>query len=219
MERFIGKSVRHAGWIVAAALLVLAAPVQAAVTLTFWSRDFGNYFPHAFITLRGVPHAGGAAVNAAYGFTAKRLTPAILFGRVPGRIERPKPGYMAGAHVHFSVELTDAQYAEVLALIRGWSAAETGESRYDLNRRNCVHFVREAASRAGLVSVTFPRLMKKPHSYLNAVAAANAGAVRPIEQIGSTYLVTLPPLETSAPVAAPESDPGTVPGATRLKRL
>ena len=50
-----------------------AAPAWAAVTITFWSHELGNSFPHAFFTLRGVPDAGGAPVDANYGFTAKSV--------------------------------------------------------------------------------------------------------------------------------------------------
>lgn len=193
------------------ALLLALAPAQAraAVTITFWSHDFGNYFPHAFFTLRGVPDAGGPAIDASYGFTARAITPAILFGNVGGRVEGAKRGYMEGSHVRFARVLTDAQYGAIVALVREWGE-KTGDSTYNLNRRNCVHFVAEAARRAGLAHVAFPRLMKKPGSYLKAVAEANAGEVTVIEMMGRAYLPTLPPLDGIAPVAVPVSAPGTL---------
>ncbi|MBY9062360.1 hypothetical protein K7957_05370 [Sphingomonas yunnanensis] len=74
----------------AALLLTLAPwPAQATVTMTFWNRDFGNYFPHAFFQLRGALDAGGAPVDVSYGFTARSITPALLFGNVSGRISGP----------------------------------------------------------------------------------------------------------------------------------
>lgn len=186
----------------AALLLFVAAwPAQAAVTITFWSRELGNSFPHAFFTLRGVPDAGGAPVDVAYGFTAKSLSPAILMGNVRGTIERPKPFYIAGSHARFSRVLTDAQYASVLALVREWHE-QTGDATYNLNTRNCVTFVREAARRSGLVQVDFPKLMKKPNSYLHAVMAAQPGQVTVVEQRGSDYIVSLPPLTNAPAVAA-----------------
>jgi hypothetical protein len=195
----------------AAGLLTLAAsPAQAAVTMTFWSRDFGDYFPHAFFRLRGTLDAGGAPVDASYGFTARSVTPAILFGNVAGRIERPKLGYMQGSKVRFAVTLSDAQYGAVLALVREWDAT-TGDSTYNLGKRNCVTFVREAARRAGLTTVDFPKLMKKPTSFLRAVAAANPAQVRVIEQDGKTYLAEHPPLDGVVPVEAPVATPGTLP--------
>ncbi len=196
-----------------AALLcaVMAVPAQAAVTITFWSRDFGNTFPHAFFMLRGTPDAGGAPVDAAYGFTAKSLTPAILFGNVAGRVERPRPFYINGSHVRFARTLTDAQYAAILSLVREWHE-DTGDATYNLNRRNCVTFVREAARRSGLTIVDFPKLMKKPSGYLRAVVAAQPQAVMVVEKTGKEYLPTLPPLVGTVPIDAPVATPADLPG-------
>lgn len=170
-------------------LLVGVAPrADAAVTITFWSHEFGNEFPHAFFTLVGTPDAGGAPVDLNYGFTAKTITPAILMGTVAGRLDAAKPDYVRRSDAQFAVVLTDAQYADILALTREWG--EEGDHRYSLNKRNCVHFVQEAARRSGVAVVSFPQLMKKPRSYLKAVAAANAGTVRVIGQPGSTYLAS-----------------------------
>ncbi|MBB3346810.1 hypothetical protein [Sphingomonas sp. BK069] len=202
---------RRPGALAALLLALVAWPAQAAVTMTFWSRDFGTYFPHAFFQLRGTLDAGGAPVDASYGFTARSITPALLFGNVPGRIERPRLSYMQGSKVRFAVTLNDAQYGAVLALVREWDAT-TGDSTYNLGKRNCVTFVREAARRAGLTTVDFPKLMKKPTSFLRAVAAANAAEVGVIEQDGKTYLAEHPPLDGVVPVAAPVSTPGTLPG-------
>ncbi len=203
-------------WLLRFALLVAAfgaGPAHAAVTITFWSRDFGNYFPHAFFMLRGTPDAGGAPVDASYGFTAKSVSPALLFGDVQGRIERPKPAYMNGSHVRFARTLTDAQYTAILSLVREWDE-KTGDATYNLGKRNCVTFVREAARRAGLTIVEFPKLMKKPSSYLRAVVAAQPQAVTVIDRTGRDYLATLPPLDGTVPVEAPVSTPGTLPGKT-----
>lgn len=191
-------------------LLMLPAPAQAAVTMAFWSRDFGNYFPHAFFTLRGTPDAGGVAVDASYGFTAKSITPKLLFGNVGGKVERPKRGYMEGSHVRFSVTLSDAQYAQVVALVQAWDE-KTGDATYNLGKRNCVHFVRQAAMIAGLTA-DFPKLMKKPGRFLVSVAAANPARVTVIEQNGRAYLAALPPIDGTAPVTVPSGTPGTVPG-------
>jgi len=170
----------------------LGQPAQAAITMTFWSHELGNEFPHAFFALRGVPDAGGAPVDVNYGFTAKSLTPAILFGTVQGRLDLATPSYMRRSDVQFSLVLTDAQYAAVLALVREWG--KTGDTRYNLNRRNCVHFVQEAARRAGLSGTDQPALMKKPRSYLRAVAAANPGRVVVLNVDGRDWLDTLPAL-------------------------
>jgi hypothetical protein len=181
---------------------LLAAPAaQAAITITFWSHEFGSHFPHAFFTLRGIPEAGGNPVDANYGFTPKAITPAILMGTVPGRLDIAKAAYIAKSDAQFSVVLTDAQYARILALVAGWSD-KTGDGRYNMNSRNCIHFVAEAARIAGVARLDFPALMKKPRSYLRAVAAANAAQVQVIAMDGRAYLAVLPPLVPPPPVAA-----------------
>ena len=179
--------------LLATAWLTAAIPAQAAVTMTFWSHEFGNSFPHAFLTLRGTPDAGGPPIDTSYGFTARALTPAILLGTVAGKLEVGARGYIAGSDARFSVVLTDDQYGRIRALAAAWDA-RTGDSRYNLNKRNCVHFVKEAARTIGLTGLDHPRLMKKPRSYLLAVAAANRTSVTTIDLPGKTYLATLPPL-------------------------
>ena len=194
-----------------ALLLSLAAalPARAAVTITFWSHELGNSFPHAFFTLRGVPDAGGAPVDINYGFTAKAVTPAILMGPVAGGLDIAKPGYMASSTAQFSVVLTDAQYADVLTLVRLWGGPGQ-ESRYRLKTHNCVHFVQEAARRSGLTDVERPGLMKKPRSYLKSIAQANAGKVTIIAKQGRDYLPTLPPLPSST-ITTPGLPPAVTP--------
>jgi hypothetical protein len=176
----------------AALILSLSAlPARAAVTITFWSHELGNSFPHAFFSLRGLPDAGGVPVDRDWGFSPRKIGPSILFGPVRGVIEQAKPAYLRGSDAQFSVVLTDMQYAAILKLIDEWG--EAGDPTYRLETRNCVHFVQEAARRAGLATVDFPKLMKKPRSYLQALAAANP-QVRVIDMHGKQYLATLPPI-------------------------
>ncbi|MBV9748749.1 MAG: hypothetical protein JO157_08035 [Acetobacteraceae bacterium] len=191
--------------------LGLALPAQAAVTITFWSHELGNSFPHAFITLRGVPDGGGAPVDANYGFTAKSVTPALLFGSVPGEVEPSKPAYIAGSDAQFSVVLTDAQYAQVLALIAAWDE-KTGDGHYNLNKRNCIHFVKEAARIAGLTDLDRPQLMKRPRSYLQSIEAANEGRVIKVAMHGKAYLASLPPLGASAVAVSTDPAGADTPG-------
>jgi hypothetical protein len=190
------------GLLLTLSALLGAMPAVAAVTITFWSHELGSSFPHAFFTLRGVPDAGGAPVDANYGFTAKAITPKLLMGTVGGRLDIAKPGYVNTSDAQFSVVLTDAQYGRVLALIAAWDD-KTGDSHYNLTNRNCIHFVKEAARIVGLSVLDQPTLMKKPRSYLQAVEAANAGAVTPVGRRGKDYLASLPPLTPMAVPAAP----------------
>ena len=199
-----------------ALLLGPVLPARAAVVITFWSHELGNSFPHAFLTLRGVPDSGGVPVDMNFGFTAKSITPALLFGPVAGGLDIAKPHYVDGSDAQFSVVMTDAQYAAILALRSEWSG-DTGSSEYRLGDRNCVSFVQEAARRVGLTGLDHPKLMKKPRSFLKAVALANAGRVTPIGQHGKTYLATLAPLPAtpipSAAAAPPALHAGQAPAS------
>lgn len=157
--------------LLALVLLVAALPAQAAVTMTFYSREFGTSFPHAFVAMSGTLDGDGTVVEGSWGFTAVSITPAILMGSVPGKLESVTDSYRRGSDAHFSVVLSDAQYAAVHRVIDDWRTR--GGKSYNLNRANCVHFVGELARAAGLVAVDDPELMKKPRSYLVAVKAAN----------------------------------------------
>lgn len=182
--------------------LFAALPASAQVTVTFWSQEFGQNFPHAFFQVRGVPEAGGEPVDAYFGFTAKAITPAILWGTVAGRIDRPTPGYVQKSNAHFSLTVSDAQYNALLALVREWDD-KLGDGDYNLNRRNCVHFIAEAMRRAGLEVVEEKKLMKKPRSFTQSIAAMNVGRVAVIEQGAREYLAGLPPLgATPVPAGA-----------------
>jgi hypothetical protein len=179
--------------LILAALIGLAPPASAAVTVTFWSHEFGNSFPHAFITLRGKPDKGGQPVDMNIGFTAKHISPAILFGKVQGMLEPGDLGYVKGSDAHFSMVLTDDQYLAVLTVLKQWGPG--GDETYDLNRHNCVHFTQAVAATLGLAGTDQPKLMKKPTSYLDAVEAANEGRVTKVDQHGRDYVATLKPVE------------------------
>lgn len=185
-------------------LLLLAWPAQAAVTLTFWTRELGNYFPHAFVTLKGATDAG-EPVDTSYGFTARAIGPGMLFGSVKGRIDITNKAYMRKSNAIFSVVLTDAQYAAVRRLRNEWDA-ETGDATYNMNRRNCVHFVAEAARRAGLTVEEPRKLMKRPTSFTRSLATLNAGRVQLLELGAREYWAQNPGLEIFG-VPATGSDP------------
>jgi hypothetical protein len=184
----------------ASALLVssfVAVPAQAAVTITFWSHELGNSFPHAFFSLRGVPDAGGAPVDTNVGFTAKSVSPALLMGPVAGELDIPKLGYVSGSDAQFSVVMSDAQYHAVLRLVDAWSEGKP-DSVYRLSDHNCVTFGKEAARIVGLTGLDQPKLMKKPRSYLKAIQADNASRVTPIGLHGKAYFASIAPIASSA---------------------
>lgn len=171
-------------------LLCAALPAQAKVVITFWSYENGGDFPHAFFTIHGAPDRGGPPVRLSYGFTAKTITPAILLGTVPGKIDVTTKSYIAKGTPHFSVPIGDAQYDAVLRQVSEWGTK--GSNSYNVNKRNCVHFSAAAMRIAGLRVVEDPKLVKKPRSFTRSIAALNAGRVKVIETSSAAYVAATP---------------------------
>ncbi len=162
---------RLAGAAVALWLGLLATPAFSAVEISFYSRELGTNFPHAFIVLRGTVDATGERVDTSLGFTAHSVSPAILLGSVRGEVEVLEAGYIARSNRQFAVTLTDDQYRRVLALAEEWRAAP--QPSYNLRRHSCVHFVSAIAQAIGLRVEHAERLMNKPRSFLQLVRSQN----------------------------------------------
>ena len=156
-------------------LLGWAAPAAGTVEIHFYSKDFASTFPHAFVRLTGTVDATGEAVDASFGFTPVRLTPAVFAGPIPGEIVAAETAYIARSDKHFSLALTDEEYARVLELVERWRNAP--QPNYRLNSRNCIHFVADVATALGLRVLPAKGLMKKPKSFLRKVAADNAAVI------------------------------------------
>jgi hypothetical protein len=171
--------------VIAIVLLVgLPQPACAAVEIAFYSRELGgNNFPHAFVALRGTVDATGEQVNTTYGFTAHSVTPAVLFGSVTGEVVVEGERQMARSTRQFALLLTDERYQAVMAVVDQWR--NRAQPSYNLNHRNCVHFVAELARTVGLRVEEVPRLMKRPRSFLLHVRELNpqlvAGADAPAQ--------------------------------------
>ena len=149
--------------------LFAAVPARADVDIGFWSRELGVEMPHAFFVAKG--SANGAPVDISYGFTARAVSPAILWGSVPGRLDATSRRYIAASHEQFRLTIGDAAYARVLAVVERYRSGP--EAHYNMNTRNCIHFIGEVAQAAGLKVVFEPALLKRPTSFLRAIAAAN----------------------------------------------
>ena len=154
--------------------LVSGAPALAEVQIHFHSFNgsvlWGRY-PHTFIVLDGTLEETGAVVNENYGFSARRVSPAILSGPVEHMILAESARNIAKTNRHFSITLTDAEYVRVLKLVQSWMDAPG--KFYDLENRNCIHFVGEIARLIGL-EVDYPQdLLRRPKRWLNHIAAQN----------------------------------------------
>jgi len=159
--------------LIAAFVSQLPAAAYAEVTATFYSRDFGDYFPHAFVRLTGTVESTGEKLDTNYGFTAVNVSPAILAGSVKGMIETKDAKYVSGSNAHFSLRLSDAEYAKFMAFVAKWRNLP-GKS-YSLNKRNCVHFAMEAALLLGLNVNRQSKFFKKPKSFVLEVMKLNNG--------------------------------------------
>lgn len=158
-------------------LLLFAWPaaVSAAVKIQFYSKDQDKNFPHAFVRLTGTLDSTGQAVDANYGFTARRISPSILLGPVAGQIVSVSPDYVARSQMHFSLLLTDEQVAAVEGVVERWRRMP--QPSYRLGSRNCVHFAAEVAGALGLYAPPDPKLMKKPKSFLAKVTRDNQALI------------------------------------------
>ncbi|MXO91693.1 hypothetical protein GRI41_12725 [Altererythrobacter aquaemixtae] len=148
-------------------------PAAAEVKMAFHSFNgsvlFGRY-PHTFVRLSGTMQ-DGTKVEENYGFTAKKVTTAILNGPVEHDIQVENASYIQKTNVHFTVTLTDAQVGKVRATMRKWRDAPG--KYYDLDTRNCIHFVGAMAQIAGL-KVDYPKnMLRRPKKWLNHIAAQN----------------------------------------------
>lgn len=152
-----------------APLLCWANVAHARVTITFYSHELGSQFPHAFATLKGKVDSTGEAVDTNVGFTATSTGPSILFGPVTGMISVAKPKYIASSNPHFTYELTDSEYRAVMAVTEKWRSKK--QKSYSLNEANCVHFIAEVATAAGLKVNPRSKFFKKPTSFLKEVTA------------------------------------------------
>lgn len=169
--------------------LFAAAPAGAAVQITFWSKELGSSFPHAFVTMEGTLDRSGQPIGEDYGFSAKTISPAILWGKVKGEVSSDHSlSYQQGSNRHFTLTLSDEEYERVMAAVTRWRTAK--QPSYDLDKANCVHFVGELAASLGMDAAPRKGLMRKPRSFLNAITEANRTwlAAR-----GATFHRTPPP--------------------------
>ena len=159
-----------------AALIALATAGAAAahVTATFHSFNgsmpFGR-FPHAFVAFDGTLDGTGERVHENFGWSAKTLSPAILAGPVYGDVLVEKEKYLTKTNSHFTIVLSDAQYHKLRAEVEVFRT-HPGKY-YDLEKRNCIHFVGRLAELLGLKVDYPPEMLRKPREWLNHIGDMN----------------------------------------------
>jgi hypothetical protein len=157
------------------AALVVAGAAHAGITVSFYSHGWGMghglvYFPHAFVWIErtgGAP--GDPPATESYGFTAIGQDPSVLLHPTPGEVIPEDPVYLKRSTLHFSLEITEAQYAALKAKVAAWGGA--GAPPYNLDGHNCITFVAELADALGLA--TPPPTGRDPGKFLEAVRQLN----------------------------------------------
>ena len=151
-----------------------AVPASADVEVSFRSFNgsmfFGRY-PHTFIEMKGTLDSTGEKIHENYGFTADKVTPAVLSGPVEHRISIEPQKWIDKTNTHFTVRVSDAKYYEIRREVDKWRNAPG--KYYDLDTRNCIHFVGRIAQMVGL-KVDYPKkMLRKPKAWLNYVTGLN----------------------------------------------
>lgn len=171
------KSVRHALvrlFLALVALLCWSDAALAQVRVSFHSFNgsfFGSRFPHTFVVFDGTLDSTGERVHANYGFSARTVSPAVLAGPVEHVVYSEKEKYIDSTNRHFTVTVSDETYRRMMQEVTAWRDAPG--KFYDLDTRNCIHFVGRLAELAGL-RIEFPRdLLRKPKAWLNHIGELN----------------------------------------------
>lgn len=157
-----------------AALLVCwsdAALAQVRVEFhSFNGSFFGSRFPHTFVVFEGTLD-NGERVHSNFGFSAKTVSPAVLAGPVAHVVYSEKEKYLKSTNVHFTIDVPDATYRRMMQEVIAWRDAPG--KYYDLDTRNCIHFVGRLAELAG-IKVDYPHdLLRKPKAWLNHIGDLN----------------------------------------------
>ena len=169
--------------LVLAALALWQAPAQARVQVAFHSFNgsvlWGRY-PHAFVAFDGTLDDSGEKVHENYGFSAKSSSPAIFSGPVQHMMLTEEDKYLKSTNTHFTITVSDATYRRMKAEVIAWRDAPG--KYYDLDTRNCIHFVGRIAELGGL-RVDYPAdMLRKPKAWLNHIAQLNPQlGVKPIK--------------------------------------
>ena len=156
------------------ASLFFVSPARADVDVTFYSHDFGDSFPHAFFTLKGKLE-DGQMIDTSYGFTAVKISPAILWKSVTGEVQTPKDKYIDKSNPHFKITINDSDYAKLMSVVKKWENRE--QKSYNLKKRNCIHFTSEAIAALGYKFNPESKYWRKPKSFMLEVLELNPSLI------------------------------------------
>jgi len=155
-----------------AALAAWSAPAQADVEVSFhsFSGSLLGRYPHAFVVFEGTLDSG-ERISENYGFSARTAGPNVLMGPTDHIVMSEKARYIRTTNRHFTITVPDATFRRMKAEVIAWRDAPG--KFYDLDTRNCIHFVGRMAELAGL-RVDFPGdMLRKPKAWLNRITQMN----------------------------------------------
>ena len=159
--------------LIVAALVAWTVPAHAEVKVHFhsFSGSFFGRYPHAFVVFEGKLDDTGEVIKENYGFSAKTAGPNVLLGPTAHIVMTEKPKYIRTTNRHFTLSVSDAMYRRMKAEVIAWRDAPG--RYYDLDRRNCIHFVGRIAELGGL-KIEYPEAMlRKPKEWMNYIAQLN----------------------------------------------
>ncbi len=160
--------------LLALAALLIATPAQAAVTIYFHSFNgsvvWGRY-PHALVVFEGTLDETGERIHENFGFSATSSMGAISGRPTRHTMLREDDVQIARTNRHFGVELTDAQYHALREEVDRWE--NHPGLYYDLDERNCIHFVARLAEMIGLHAEVPERFLRRPKAWLNYITGLN----------------------------------------------
>jgi len=151
-----------------------SGPALADVQVHFHSFNgsvlFGRY-PHTFIVMEGELEGTGEVINENFGFSARKVTTKILSGPVEHMVLAETEKTIRNTNRHFTITVTDEQYARLKKEVLAWKNAPG--KYYDLETRNCIHFVGKMAELLGL-AVEYPdNMLRRPKKWLNHIVEMN----------------------------------------------
>jgi hypothetical protein len=188
------------GLLAIAFAMLCASGAHAAVTIAFYAHHLGSKglwveFPHAYVTLNGTTEVGALAVKGNFGFTPPVVGPDVLFGWVYGVVIGADDEYVAKDTASFSMPLTDKQYATVLAVAERWR--NYPQPSYEIDKRNCVLFVKDVAASLGLAVSDDTKFVRDPAAFMADLKARNADLIALANAPGTELAV-----KAAVPVAA-----------------
>ena len=160
--------------LLAGVLLLAASPALAQVTIHFHSFNgsvLWGRLPHTFVVFEGTLDGTGERIDENFGFGAASITAAAGGGPARHVVYSEEADQIRRTNRHFSVPLTDAQYRALRAEVETWRN-QPGRY-YELDRRNCIHFVARLAQMVGLRADVPQNLVRRPRAWLNQIVRLN----------------------------------------------